>query len=130
MSNSIPVIVEDINDLADRLLTDDIIRYVPSVVQNEWQTYKLYKNRNYYTINRNLQNTTNLYFIERDYYKYQLERCNYTIDIIKNYSVNNITAYLTRNPQIGIQLKSIYNQMMDYLHKDKNIYEEKLKKIN
>jgi hypothetical protein len=130
MSNSIPVIVEDINDLADRLLTDDIIRYVPSVVQNEWQTYKLYKNRNYYTINRNLQNTTNLYFLERDYYKYQLERCNYTIDIIKNYSVNNITTYLTRNPQIGIQLKKIYNQMMDYLHKDKNIYEEKLKKIN
>jgi hypothetical protein len=130
MSNSIPVVVEDINDLADRLLTDDIIRYVPSVVQNEWQTYKLYKNRNYYTINRNLQNTTNLYFLERDYYKYQLERCEYTIDIIKKYSINNITTYLTRNPKLGIQLKNIYNQMMDYLHKDKNVYEEKLKKIN
>ena len=93
-------------------------------------TYKLQKNRKYYIINRNQQNITNLYFLERDYYKYQLERCEYTIDIITKYFINIIAIYLRRDQAIGQQLKYIYNSMMNYLHNDKKNYEIILKKIN
>lgn len=125
-----PINVNDINDFQDRLLNDEIIRYVPYIVQNEWQTYKLFKDRKYYIKNRNLQNVTNLYFLERDYYKYQLERCIYTINIIKQHFVNIIAIYQQRDKGIGEQLKLIYNAMMTYLHNDKINYEEVLNKVN
>jgi hypothetical protein len=113
---SLPTSIVDMNDFQDELLTDDIIRYVPSIVQHEWQTYKLYKSRKYYIISRNIKNNAHSYFLERDYYKYQLEKCEYTITVI--------------NPEIVKRLKYIYNAMMDYLHNDKNEYEEKLDAIN
>jgi hypothetical protein len=128
--NSLPTSVNDINDLKDDLLTNDIIRYVPSIVQNEWQSYKLYKNRKYYIISRNIKNNAHSFFLERDYYKYQLEKCEYTITVIRNHFINNISVYIVKDPAIVQQLKYIYNSMMDYLHKDKKEYEDKLKSID
>jgi len=128
--NSQPININDINDFQDKLFKDEIVRYIPYIVQNEWQTYKLHKDRKYYIINRNLQNITNLYFLERDYYKYQLERCDYTINIIKKHFINVISIYLKRDKGIGEQLKLIYNAIMTYLNNDKNNYEKKLKNIN
>jgi hypothetical protein len=127
---SLPTSVTEINDLHDELLTDDIIRYVPSIVQNEWQTYKLYKNRKYYIISRNIKNNAHSFFLERDWYKYQLEKCDYTIQVIKNHFVNAIAVYMIKDPELVKRLKYIYNSMMDYLHKDKKEYEDKLKSID
>jgi hypothetical protein len=122
--------INDINDLHDELLTDDIIRYIPSIVQNEWQTYKLYKSRKYYEISRNIKNNSHSYFLERDYYRYQLEKCDYTIKVIRNHFINAIAIYKTKDPTLVKQLKCIYNYMMELLHKDKKVYEEKLKSID
>lgn len=127
---SLPTSIVDMNDFQDELLTDDIIRYVPSIVQHEWQTYKLYKSRKYYIISRNIKNNAHSYFLERDYYKYQLEKCEYTITVIKEHFINTIAIYAVKNPEIVKRLKYIYNAMMDYLHNDKNEYEEKLNAID
>jgi hypothetical protein len=121
---------QDINDFEDELLLNDIIKYVPSVVQREWQSYKLYKNRKYYIINRNLLNNAHSYFLERDYYKYELEKTDFTMTNIKNNFLPVIGYQLKYNPHIGTRLKIIYNKMMNYLFNDLMMAKKKFDAID
>jgi hypothetical protein len=120
----------DINDYEDVLLSNDIIKYVPSIVQREWHSYKLYKNNKYYIINRNKFNNSHSYFFERDYYKYELEKTENTMLQIRTYFVPIILHYQKNNIEIGIKLKLIYNKMMNYLFNDLIIIKKKFDSIN
>jgi len=120
----------DINDYEDELFTNDIIKYVPSIVQREWNSYKLYKNNKYYIINRNKFNNSHSYFFERDYYKYELEKTEYTMLQIRTYFVPIIIYHLKKNIEIGNKLKIIYNRMMNYLFNDLIMMKKKFDNIN
>lgn len=124
------LLANDINDIKDELITDDIVRYIPSVVQRQWQDYKLFKNRKYFVMNRLYQNDKHNYFLERDYYRYELEFCKKTIDIIRENFLQVIGIYLKRDISIGEKLKKIYNDMMIYLNKDLINYNKKYESIN
>jgi len=124
--------VNDINDYDDEIIPDNITRFIPSVVQREWHTYKLYNSRKYYTLNRNKFNDSHSYFLERDYYKYEYERTLNTIKVIRENFVPTIAHNLKNKKfrKIGEYLKNVYNQMMTYLYDQLQVNKHNFETIN
>ena len=120
----------DINDYDDEIINDDIVKFIPSVVQREWHSYKLYQSRKYFVINRNHYNDYHSYFLERDYYKYEYEKTIYTINVIKEHFVPTIAHYLKdkKYKKIGENLKIVYNKMMDYFYDQIKVHKYNLDK--
>jgi hypothetical protein len=108
--------VHDINDYEDDIITDDIVKFIPSIVQRQWISHNLYHSRKYYIKNRNNYNNSHSFFLERDYYKYEYEKTLFTIKIIRQHFIPTIGHYLKKQKKIGEHLKIIYNKMMNNLY--------------